>query len=290
MKITVAKSAGFCFGVKRAVKIALEAAKKEKNVEMLGDIVHNEDVIKEIRKAGIIKIEKLKDGKNKTLLIRAHGVPQKTIQKAGELGYKIIDATCPMVKGIHKIAKDMEQKGFYIIIIGDKKHDEVKGIAGQLKSKAFIIQDTRELKAKKEKIGKIKKACVVAQSTQTEENVSKIISFLKKEIKTIVFFNTICRPTKIKQREIQTMPRHNDVMLIIGSKTSANTRRLYEISKSINKKSYWVQSPKDIKCSWFKNTRGVGITAGSSTPDFTTQAIVAHLKKISPRTNCLNAG
>lgn len=281
MKITIAKSAGFCFGVKRAVKIALEAAKKEKNVEMLGDIVHNEDVIKQIEKAGIIKIGKLKNGENKTLLIPAHGVPQKTVQKAIQLGYKIIDATCPMVKGIHKIVTDMEQEGFSIIIIGDKKHDEVKGIAGQLKGKALIIQDTKDLTTEEEKTRKIKKACVVAQSTQTEKNVLEILSVLRRQIETLKFFNTICLPTKIKQEEIQRLPHHNDVMLIVGSKTSANTRRLYEISKAINKNSYWIQSQKDIKLSWFENASTVGITAGSSTPDSTTHAIVAYLKKIS---------
>lgn len=281
MKITVAKSAGFCFGVKRAVNIALEAAKKETNVEMLGDIVHNEDVIKQIEKAGIIKIEKLKDGKNKTLLIRAHGVPQKTVQEAIRLGYKIIDATCPMVKGIHKIVTDMERKGFSIIIIGDKKHDEVKGIAGQLKGNGLIIQDTKDLRVRQEKIEKIKKACVVAQSTQTEKNVLEILSILKRQIKTLRFFNTICLPTKIKQQEIQQLPSHNDMMLIVGSTTSANTRRLYEISKAINKNSHWIQSQKDIKLSWFQNVSTVGLIAGSSTPDSTTHTIVAYLKKIA---------
>jgi len=278
MKINIAKSAGFCFGVKRALKIALQTVKLNKNVEMLGDIVHNEDVSKQIQMAGIKKVKKLTKGKNKTLLIRAHGTGMKTIKKAKKLGYRIIDATCPMVKEIHKIAMRMEKKGYKIIIIGDKKHDEVSGIIGHLNRPAIVIDNIKNISIKK--IKGIKKGTVVVQSTQNEEKVIKIVNLLKKHIKDLKFFNTICRPTKIKQQEIKKMPLENDIMIIIGSKTSANTKRLYEISKSLNKKSYWVQSKKDIKTQWFKNVKNVGITAGASTPDSTTKEVVQYIKFI----------
>src|SRR4030042_3542814 len=139
MKINLAKSAGFCFGVKRALNIALEAIKSGAKIEMLGDIVHNEDVVREINRSGIKKLKRLGEGKNKILLIRAHGAPIKTFIKALRLGYKILDATCPMVKEMHRIVVEMEKKGFKIIIIGDKKHDEVYGIIGQLNKEAIII-------------------------------------------------------------------------------------------------------------------------------------------------------
>lgn len=280
MKIRVAKSAGFCFGVKRALDIALKTAQAHTNAVILGDIVHNEDVIRSIEKKGIKKIKKLKDGKNKALLIRAHGASQAIFKKAKRLGYNIIDATCPMVREIHNIAKRMEQKGYRVIIIGDKKHDEVLGIVGQLKNKALIIDNIKDIPLNA--IKKINKACVVVQSTQNLEKVLKIAAKLKSLISDLEFFNTICGPTRRKQSEIRSMPLKNDAMVIIGSKTSANTRRLYEISKALNKRTYWVRSKEDLKKGWFKNARRIGVTAGASTPDETTLDIVACLK-VGPR-------
>lgn len=279
MKIRVAQSAGFCFGVKRALEIALKTAKKNKPVYMLGGLVHNEDVIRAIRKAGIKKISRLIRGKNKTLIIRAHGASLKIFQKAGQKGYDIIDATCPMVKEIHKIAQRCENEGCQVIIIGEKKHDEVLGITGQLKNKALVISTTEPLPI--HRIKTIKKAAIVVQSTQNLEHVTKIVDLLKKYIPEIRFFNTICGPTRTKQAEIKKLPLENDVMLVIGSKTSANTKRLYEISKTLNKKSYLVQSKKDLKNTWFKNAKTVGITAGASTPQNATCEVVRYIRQIT---------
>ncbi len=279
MKISLAKSAGFCFGVKRAIDIAYKTLASNKNVYMLGSIVHNEDVARKLKKAGIKKTKKLGCGKNKTFLIRAHGVSLNTINKARKLGYKIVNATCPMVKNIHKIVQSAECKGHKIIVIGDKKHDEVQGIVGQLKKRAIVIEEAKNIPWGK--LGKNSTACVVVQSTQDLEKVIKIIKALKPRIKELKFFNTICRPTRLKQHEMRNMPLENEVMIIIGSKTSANTKRLYEISKSLNDRSYWIQSRRDIKLEWFKGVKTVGITAGASTPDDTTEEAVAYIKKIT---------
>jgi len=276
MKINLAKSAGFCFGVKRALEIAFGAAGSQAGVYMLGDIVHNEEVIKEIKKAGVKKIKGLASGSGKALLIRAHGEGLKIYQRAGALGYKIVDATCPMVKEIHQIAKEMENQGYKIIVIGDKKHDEVRGIIGQLKNKALIIDAKAKLPLGQLK--KIKKAAVVCQSTQNFQKTQVIVDKLKKHIQQLKFFNTICRPTRAKQEEIKALPRENDVVIIIGSKTSANTQRLFEIAKSLNPRSYWVQSAHDLNKNWFKGINSVGITAGASTPDRTTQEVIKKIR------------
>ncbi len=280
MKVTVAKSAGFCFGVKRALKIALHTASCEKNVYMLGDIVHNEDVVKTISEAGIKKIAKLSAGKEKTLLIRAHGTSKETFKKAKKLGYKIVDATCLMVKEIHKIAIKKQKQNYKIIVIGDKKHDEVRGITGQLKKKALVVDSLKSLPSKAT-LKKYKKAAVVVQSTQNIEEVKKIIEKLKIHIQRLEFYNTICQPTSSKQQEAKTLSLNNDIMLIIGSRTSANTKRLYEISKSLNEKSYWIQSQKDIKKNWFSGIKSVGITAGASTPNTTTKEVVKKIKELA---------
>ena len=278
MRINLAQSAGFCFGVKRAIDIALKTAVPGKNVYMFGDIVHNEDVVKQISATGIRKIKNLGFGKNKILLVRAHGASLATLKKAQNSGYYIVDATCPMVKEIHRIAQSKECKGYTIIVIGDKSHDEVLGITGQLKNKAIIIDCAKNIPWAV--IKKLKKACVVAQSTQNIENVKKIVQALRPQIREMKFFNTICQPTRIKQKEIRIMPKQNDCMVIIGSKNSATTRRLYEISKSLNKSSYWVQSKKEINPQWFRNKKTVGITAGASTPDSITGDIIDYIGQI----------
>jgi 4-hydroxy-3-methylbut-2-enyl diphosphate reductase len=243
---------------------------------MLGEIVHNERVVGQLKKAGIKMSKELTPGKNRTLLIRAHGISLDIIEKAQRFKYRIVDATCPMVKEIHKIAQEMEQRGFKIIVIGDKEHDEVTGIVGQLKGEAIVIDGSQPLPW--HKIKRVRKAAIVVQSTQNLEIVNRIVGLLKLHIKELRFFNTICRPTRMKQAEIKRMPLENDVMIIIGSKGSANTRRLYEISKSLNKRSYWIQSKNDIKSVWFKGVENVGVTAGASTPDETTSEIIGQIK------------
>jgi len=278
MKINLAKSAGFCFGVQRALNIALKEAVSGKKICMLGDIVHNEEVVKLIRKAGIKKIPRLAQGRDKTLLIRAHGVPAATLEKAKKSGYCIIDATCPMVKEIHRAALHMEKKGLSIIIIGDKLHDEVTGIIGQLKNKALVIDSIENIPLAK--ISKIRQAGIVVQSTQNLEKVGEIAEALMRRIPKVEFLNTVCRPTRIKQEELRDMPGRNDCMVIIGSKSSANTKRLYEISKSLNQNTYWVSSKNEIKPAWFKGINSVGVTAGASTPKSTIQEIIRYLSSL----------
>ena len=279
MKINLAKSAGFCFGVKKAITTASQTARTKKSVFMLGDIVHNEKVVKQIQKTGIKKISRLSSGKGKTLLIRAHGCSRHTLERALKLGYKVIDATCPMVKEIHKIARRLENQGYRIIIIGDKKHDEVMGIVGQLKFKAIVIDKLQNIPL--EKIKKITKAGIVVQSTQDLSILPEILKLLHRYIPEISFHNTICNPTRNKQNEVKTMPLENSVMIIIGSKTSANTKRIYEISKSLNKNSYWVNSTKEINKNWLNNAKNVGITAGASTPESSIKEVIAKIKLLA---------
>ncbi|MFH1876262.1 MAG: 4-hydroxy-3-methylbut-2-enyl diphosphate reductase [Candidatus Omnitrophota bacterium] len=279
MKINIAKSSGFCFGVQRAIDIALKAAGQKKNIYMLGDIVHNEDVVAQIRNAGIKKVKKLRVGTGKTLLIRAHGIDKKTLTTMQTLDYDVIDATCPMVKEIHTIAATMEKKGHDIIVVGDKNHDEVRGIIGQLKGKAIVLDGPDRIPVAALK--NLKKACAIVQSTQNLKETLALIETLKRFMPNLQFINTICRPTRLKQEEIRIMPLANDVMIIIGSKTSANTRRLHEISKSLNKRSYWVNSKLQLRKAWFTHAASVGITSGSSTPQATTKEVIDHIRRFA---------
>lgn len=277
MKINVAKSSGFCFGVRRAIEISKRLAESEKKVYVLGDIVHNSFVVSELEEKGIKKTKRLKKGTDSILIIRAHGAAKKTFTKAKKAGYEIIDATCPKVKDIYEIARRLEKTN-KIIIIGDREHDEVKGIAGQLKKKPITIESPLDINIRK--MRRVKKAAVVTQSTQSIDNIEEVMEVLSQIIPKIKLYNTTCRITRVKQKEIRSLPIGNDVVLIIGSRTSANTKRLYQISKKINKNTHWIESSKGLKKTWFKGRRKVGIMAGASTPEKITSEVVEKLKKI----------
>lgn len=277
MKITVARNSGFCFGVKRAVEMALEAAKTEDDVIMLGDIVHNEHVIDKIDKAGVKVVDKLNGNERSTILLRAHGTVPQTYDDANAHNMNIIDATCPLVLEIHEIVRELEREGYRIIVIGDYEHDEVNGIVGQVQD-AIVIDRPEHVM---EKITKhYQRFGVVVQSTQNVDNAKAIIAELIPFAKELKFMDTICAPTKSYQRDIRTMPTEHDVMIIVGSFTSANTKRLAEISQSLNPKSYQVESKDDVKAEWFTGIETVGVTAGASTPDWIIQEVVEQITVI----------
>ncbi|MFC1563384.1 4-hydroxy-3-methylbut-2-enyl diphosphate reductase [candidate division KSB1 bacterium] len=277
--INVAKYSGFCFGVKRAVNMALEESKKSDNVIMLGDIVHNEHVIRKIDEAGVKVKNKLESsGDPGTLLLRAHGAVPKVYKEAGKLDYKVVDATCPLVLEIHEIVREMNKEGYRIVVIGDYGHDEVVGISGQIE-KAIVIAKPDDVKDKMPK--KIRKLGVVVQSTQNIDNARKIIAELIPYCQELKFVDTICKPTKLYQAEIRKMPHENDVMIIVGSFTSANTKRLTEISKELNPRSYQVESAEDLMKAWFDDVENIGVTAGASTPDWIIEEVVNKLGELA---------
>ncbi len=272
MKINVAKSSGFCFGVRRAIDMCLALADQEKPVRVLGDIVHNNYVVSELSDKGIKKVKSIRPAKKGSILIiSAHGAPKKTFDRARTCGYRVVDATCPKVKDIYKIAKRLE-KNNTLIIIGDKGHTEVKGIAGQLKKKPITIESPNKIPVGE--LSKIKRARVITQSTQSLSNINAIMKRLRKFIPDIKLYNTTCRITTVKQREIESLPVENDIVLIVGSAASANTKRLYQIAKKMNKRTHWIESVKDIKLSWLKSAKKVGIMAGASTPDVIVDEII----------------
>lgn len=279
MKVHLAKSAGFCLGVKRALRIASATAAEGGRVYMLGELVHNEHVLRDIESQGIRRIRRLSKGRGpRTLLICAHGAPDAIMKRARRLGYRIVDATCPMVRHIHSVAADIEKYGRTVVVIGDRDHDEVKGIVGQLHTKAIVVDDTSRLPVAE--LRKVKSASVVVQSTQDAAKVGRILDTLRTLIQDVEFHNTICKPTGQKQKEIVSLAKANDVVVVIGSVTSANTTRLFEISKAINPKTYRIGSAKDLKTGWFAGARSAGVSAGASTPDSLTNEVVATLTRM----------
>ena len=277
MKIFLAKDAGYCFGVRDAVNLAYDTAKRHGDVYMLGDIVHNENVVADLNKAGarVVKsLDEVPDGK--PILFRAHGTLVETWDDAKSKDMNIVDATCPLVKEIHDEVLKLSKEGRKIIIIGDHGHDEVVGIAS-LVNDVIVVSNEKDAM----KLRKMKRAGVVSQSTQTIENVQKIINIIMTKVYDLNFVNTICFPTKRNQDQIKDLAKECDVMIVIGSFTSANSKRLTMLAEEINKKSYQVTDADDINIEWFAGAKTVGLSAGASTPDNIINNVLDKIKTIS---------
>ena len=277
MKILVAKDAGYCFGVRDAVNLAKKTGEEYDSVFMLGDIVHNEHVVSDLGKSGSVVVNKLDEiPEDKPVLFRAHGTDPAVWKEAQKKKLNIIDATCPLVTDIHEEIKILESEKRKTIIIGDHGHDEVMGIAAQVKN-PIIISNVEEAHL----LRKMKRAGVVSQSTQMIENVQEIINVLMEKVYDLRFVNTICFPTRRNHEQIKELAEICDLMIVIGSFTSANSKRLTQLSLARNKNSYQVMDENDLDKAWFDDIKSVGISAGASTPDDIINKVIEKVKIIS---------
>ena len=274
MKVLLAKDAGYCFGVRDAVNLAYETAEKEGEVYMLGHIVHNENVVTELEKTGTKVIDDLNEvPDNKPILFRAHGTVPKVWDEAEKRGINIVDATCPLVTEIHEEVRKLAAENRRIIIIGDHGHDEVNGIMEQVQD-SIVVANSEEAK----RLRKMKKAGVVSQSTQMIENVQDIINILMTKVFDLRFVNTICFPTRRNHEQIKSLAELSDIMIVIGSFTSANSKRLTELAKERNERTYQVTCVNDLDSDWFQQSDTVGVSAGASTPDNIIENVVTAIK------------
>ena len=268
MEVTVAKSAGFCFGVKRAVDMVYEEAVKERKVYTLGPIIHNEQVVEEFAEKGVQvleSVEELEDGEDAAVIIRSHGIAQKVFRQIEDKKVRIIDATCPFVKKIHRIVQEKKEEGYQIVIAGSAKHPEVVGICGWCGNQCQVVETLEE--AQKCVLETGKKVCVVAQTTFNYKKFKDIVAILSKKSYDILVMNTICNATEERQTEAGTIARKSDAMIVIGGKHSSNTRKLYEICKNECLNTHFIQTLDDLDLKLFQSFRSVGITAGASTPN-----------------------
>lgn len=255
--------------MRRALEVARNSLKKKNGqVWFLGEIIHNEKVIKEIREKGGKIIFDPKEAKSGTLVIRAHGTrPLPRLD-----GILIKDATCPLVKRAQDVAKKFLKEGYKVIIIGEKNHPEVKGILGGVKDKAIVIENEQQARD----MTKSKKLGVLAQTTQSQDNVNKIIDVLKKKAKNLKWQNTLCPQVSSRQKELKKIMKITDGVLVIGSKTSANTQRLVEIAKKYKKPVWRANTSKELENISFGNISVLGVVSGTSAPDWE----VEKMKKI----------
>ncbi len=281
MKVELAKYAGFCFGVRRALKMVennLDSLKKP--VKMYGALVHNEEVVRVLQDKGIEIVNNIDQAQKGTLIITAHGTSpyiKKELEKRENLD--ILDTTCPRIAHIHNIVSGLRNKGRTILIYGDRHHQEVRGIQGAAGKGTKIFSSLDGLN--KLNLLKNEKYGLVAQTTQNQEKFKKIKEVARKKIKDIKVCDTICNTTSWRQQEVRKIANNNDIMLVIGSHSSANTTRLYQISKKENPETYFIQTYKGIKKSWFFGKYKVGVTAGASTPDWVIQDVIDALTKLN---------
>jgi len=278
MLILKGKHGGFCFGVSRAVEQAERL--KGKNNYILGEIIHNEIVVEKFRKAGIITIESLDDvtfNGGETLLIRTHGEPKKTFDKARELGLKVIDCTCPFVKDIQKIVEKHFNEGYQIVIIGKAEHPEIVGINGWCEGSAIIAENREEI----ENIN-AEKLCIVVQTTYPEQKFSKIIkNFKSKYAKTVDIFKTICYTTTKRQKEAEILSRQSQAVLVLGGANSNNTQKLFDICAQNCQNVFRIVNPVDFCYEKIKSYKIIGIVMGASTPKEQFQEVISHMENIT---------
>ena len=268
--VTTAKTAGFCFGVKRAVDTVYEQL--EKNPERIytyGPIIHNEEVVKDLKEKGIDVInegEDLSAFEKGTVVIRSHGVAKECYDKLEAAGFHIVDATCPFVLKIHRYVEEYSKKGYHIVIIGNASHPEVEGIRGWCNpAGTTVINGEEEAKNFAAKAGE--KICIVSQTTFNYNKFQELVEIMQEKGYDIIVLNTICNATEERQREAAELAKDVQAMIVIGGKSSSNTQKLFEICKKECENTYYIQTLDDLNLQKLQSIDNVGITAGASTPN-----------------------
>lgn len=276
MKIIVAEHAGFCFGVKRAVEIAEEAAGKQR-VFSYGPLIHNLQETKRLENIGIrTDLDQEAIQKGDTVLIRTHGVGPEIYQDLKEKGYKIIDATCPYVQTAQKHAAEAVKDGYNVIILGDLNHAEIKGIKSWTNNLGLVVKSKEDLSED----NLPQKVAVLAQTTEKDERFNELVDYLKERVQDLRVYKTICSATRMRQDSVKELAPQVDLMLIIGGKHSSNTTKLLEISQSFNVPSYLIENADELKLQWFQGINTVGISAGASTPAWIIEEVINKMEEL----------
>ena len=273
--VTLAKSAGFCFGVKRAVNMVYEeidkATENGENMPIYtyGPIIHNDEVVKDFASKGVSLVKELSelaDLPKGKIIVRSHGISRAEYEEMEQYGFTVVDATCPFVRKIHKIVDEHSKNGEYIIIIGNPKHPEVCGIQGWVNGEDVSILESKE-EAENFVLHADKKVCIVSQTTFNYNKFQDLVEIVSKKGYNISVLNTICNATEERQTEARAIAKEVEAMIVIGDKHSSNTQKLFEICNTECEKTYYIQTSKDMDYQLLKSINNVGITAGASTPN-----------------------
>ena len=270
MKLTIAKSAGYCFGVKRAVNMVYQEAEEAKvPVYTYGPIIHNEEVVRDLKQRGVHVVRELKELENLPkgkIIIRSHGISRREHEAMKACGFEVLDATCPFVLKIHRLVEKYSKEGYRIVIAGNEHHPEVEGILGWVEGQpAYTVTSQEGIEKLPLKEGE--KVCLVAQTTFNYNKFQELVEIIKKKGYDISVLDTICNATEERQTEARKIAAESDLMIVIGDKHSSNTQKLYEISKKECANTYYIQTSKDMDYQQIQSINNVGITAGASTPN-----------------------
>jgi 4-hydroxy-3-methylbut-2-enyl diphosphate reductase len=282
MNVTLAKTAGFCFGVKRAVGMVYEEIEKDDGpIYTYGPIIHNTEVVRDLEKKGVTVISdigELEGLPKGTIIIRSHGVSKKEYRAMEESGFSVVDATCPFVSKIHKLVMEHSQNGEVILIIGNPEHPEVQGIRGWVfgNSPVFVVDSADDI-CKLPEFGK-KKVCIVSQTTFNYNKFQDLVEIIKQKGYYICVLNTICNATEERQAEAGRIAAASDAMIVIGDRSSSNTQKLFEICKKECENTYHIQTSYDMDFGKLKIFNSVGITAGASTPNYIIEEVSKNVR------------
>lgn len=277
MEVILAKTAGFCFGVKRAVDTVYKEAGK-KNVYTYGPIIHNSEVVNDLKKKGVEVInsrEELEALEEGTVIIRSHGVAREIYDLIHEKGLELVDATCPFVRKIHKIVEKAGNDGDQVIIVGSEYHPEVQGIKGWCTGEVHIISDAEQF----EGINLNKPTTLVSQTTFNYKKFQDLVEIIKKKEYNICISNTICNATEERQNEARRIARRADAMIVIGDSSSSNTRKLYEICKTECQETFYIQTLSGLELDKLESSDCIGITAGASTPNNIIEEVYTNVRR-----------
>jgi 4-hydroxy-3-methylbut-2-enyl diphosphate reductase len=276
MKVFIIQPFGFCSGVRRSINLAKEIKSKREEVFTLGALVHNPQIIQELNNENIKIWNSKENPKNKTLLIRAHGLPWNEIENYRKLGNEIFDATCPRVKRGQKLADYLNKNGYRVIIVGEAEHPEIKGILSYANG-GIVVQGIEDI----EKISEFSKIGIISQTTQDWEEVKNIIIKILDKGKEIRIFKTICPEVEERQKKTKEISKKMDITLILGGRNSANTRRLFQMAKE-NSNAYLLEDISELNREWFKDDQMIGIISGTSTPEKFVFDVIERLKEWFP--------
>lgn len=280
MEVKVAKTAGFCFGVKRAVEKAYEVAESARGpVYTYGPIIHNEEVVRDLEERGVHVLESEEDLKkleSGTVIIRSHGVPASIYELLEQKNIAYVDVTCPFVLKIHRIVEKESLAGRHIVIVGNADHPEVVGIRGWCKGPYTVIKNQDEARAFLSEGPE--KVCIVSQTTFNYNNFQEIVEILAEKGYDRLVLNTICNATQDRQSEAEEIAKQADAMIVIGGRKSSNTQKLYEICKRECENTYYIQTLADLDFDRFQSVQYVGITAGASTPNKLIEEVSKHVR------------
>jgi 4-hydroxy-3-methylbut-2-enyl diphosphate reductase len=276
LKIILAKQAGFCFGVKRATQMAFEAASKEGKTCTLGPIIHSPQVVQRLEEMGVKVLTSISELDNGAIIIRSHGVTADELREASRKELEIVDATCPFVKKAQEHVKSLSLAGYDVVVVGDADHPEVQGIVSYAKGKVYVVGSGEEA-------GKLKisgKIGIVAQTTQSFENLKNVVLECLLKGSEIRVFNTICDATAVRQEEAKELAKRVDCMIVIGGHNSANTTRLAQVCAELQPKTYHIETARQLNREWFDGVDRVGVTAGASTPKWVIDEVLEHIARI----------